>query len=149
VFYSIIQERATNEVYQRTANRADSLGAKALAVVARRVATDEAAHYAFFLEMGRLLLFLFPDESLGALSKVLKTFTMPAADIIDDYDVFVDALYRERLFGRVIYAREVVRSVLSATKTHLDRDEERTLTLDIESLRDVVLRITDVRYGQT
>jgi acyl-[acyl-carrier-protein] desaturase len=108
LIYTVVQERATQLNYMKLRERAVEADDPVLAAACRAIAIDEAAHYDFFLEGARLYLYYYPEESLIALVDVLRNFTMPASEIIPNYDGFITALYEESVFGRLQYAREVV-----------------------------------------
>ena len=119
VFYQVIQERATQVSYLNLGlaltgkvPRLQTPSDDALATACRLISVDEAAHYAFFVEVARLLLDYEPEASLEALVDVLRHFTMPARDIIPDYDTFGRVLHDSGVFGRTIHYRDVVRVVL-------------------------------------
>jgi acyl-[acyl-carrier-protein] desaturase len=121
LLYTVIQERATQLNYLNTARVARGESAKGwlandadpvLADVARTIAVDEAAHYNFFLEGARLYLYYYPEETLQALVDVLRNFTMPASDIVYNYDAFTKVLYEADIFGRRKYVRDVVQTAL-------------------------------------
>lgn len=121
VFYQVIQERATQVSYLNlglaAAGRAPGLPTPpddALAHICRLIAVDEAAHYAFFVEVARLLLYYEPEQSLEALVDVLRHFSMPAKDIIPNYDTFAQVLHASGVFGRTIHYRDVIQIVLSS-----------------------------------
>ncbi len=123
LFYTVFQERATQLIYLRLAAAAEGRSDESklssardpvLAKVCSAIAADEAAHYDFFLSLARLNLYYFPEESLVALVRVLRSFVMPAATIVPDYDAFIKVLYEAKLFGPQIYGREVARPALKA-----------------------------------
>ncbi len=121
VFYQVIQERATQVSYLNlglaAAGRASRLPTprdEALEHICRLIAVDEAAHYAFFVEVARLLLYYEPEQSLEAFVEVLRHFTMPARDIIPSYDTFAQVLHASGVFGRSIHYHDVIQVVLSA-----------------------------------
>jgi acyl-[acyl-carrier-protein] desaturase len=123
MIYAFIQERATQVIYLNTARIARGEGTNpafaadrdpVLAQVALTIATDEAAHFDFFLGMTRLHLYYFPEETLGALVDVLRHFVMPASEIIPNYDGFITELYRAEIFGPAKYGREVAKPALAA-----------------------------------
>jgi acyl-[acyl-carrier-protein] desaturase len=131
VFYQVIQERATEVSYVNlglaVSGRLPLLPAPVddtLARVCRLIAVDEAAHYRFFVEVARLLLYYEPEESLEALVEVLRHFAMPAGDIIPDYDAFGRVLRESGVFGRGIHYRDVVRVVLASLSAPALRDLE-------------------------
>ncbi len=122
IFYTVLQERATELIYLNLAKLTQGRVAQpcvpdhrdpVLAHIARTVAIDEAAHFNFFLEGARLYLFYQPDEAIPALTDVLRGFMMPAADLIPNYDEFTRDLYEVQLFGRWKYVREVVDQALA------------------------------------
>ena len=121
VFYTVFQERATQvnylnlglaargeESHEVFANDADPVLAKAC----QMIAVDEAAHYNFFLEGARLWLYYFPERALEAMADVLRHFTMPARNIIPNYDAFGELLHRTSIFGLRQHARDVVKVAL-------------------------------------
>jgi acyl-[acyl-carrier-protein] desaturase len=123
LFYTVLQERATQLIYLKTAALArlesgDTKGSHkadpVLGKIASTIAIDEAAHYDFFLALARVHLYYFPEEAFEALVKVLRNFVMPAARIVPNYDGFIKALYDSRLFGPSMYGREVAKPALTA-----------------------------------
>jgi acyl-[acyl-carrier-protein] desaturase len=131
VFYQVIQERATQVSYL---NLGLAVGGKqprlqtppddALATACRIIAVDEAAHYHFFVEVARLLLYYEPEASLEALVDVLRHFTMPGRHIIPGYDVFGRVLHDSGVFGRTIHYRDVVRVILDTLSAPALRELE-------------------------
>jgi acyl-[acyl-carrier-protein] desaturase len=121
IFYTVFQERATqvnylnlglvakgkheHEVY---ANAADPVLAQACKIIA----IDEAAHYNFFLEGARLYLYYFPEVAIQAMADVLRHFSMPARNIIPNYEAFGELLHRTSIFGLRQHARDVVKIAL-------------------------------------
>jgi acyl-[acyl-carrier-protein] desaturase len=131
LFYQVIQERATQVSYlnlglamrgklPRLSTPADDPLARACALIA----TDEAAHYAFFAEAARLFLYYEPEASLQALVDVLRHFTMPARDLIPHYDEFGRVLHESGVFGRAIHYRDVVRIALDTLSVPALRELE-------------------------
>ena len=120
IIYTVFQERATQLNYLNLVKIAKGKSPKpehagdadpVLAQVAQTIAVDEAAHYNFFLEGVRLFLYYYPQKTLEALREVLENFTMPAADLVPDWDEFFDAVYRAGIYGPREYARDVVQIV--------------------------------------
>ncbi len=118
VFYTVFQERATQVNYlnlglaakglhsnQAFANDTDPV----LAKMCQTIAVDEAAHYNFFLECARLMLYYYPEESTQAMVNVLRHFGMPAGSIIPDYDHFAETMYRNGIYGPREHAKDVVK----------------------------------------
>jgi len=99
------------------------------------IAIDEAAHYHFFTEVARLLIYYEPEKAIEALVDVLRHFTMPARDIIPNYDAFAEVLHASGVFGRVIHYRDVVQIVLSV----LSAPALRELEAGIRRAREVPL----------
>lgn len=120
LLYTVLQERATQVNYLNLARIGRGEGKEAfagdqdpvLAQLSHVIAVDEAAHFNFFLEGARLYLYYFPEETLAALHDVLHSFIMPAADLVPNYEAFVQALYNADVFGRRKYARDVVKYAL-------------------------------------
>jgi acyl-[acyl-carrier-protein] desaturase len=94
-----------HEVY---ANAADPVLAQACKIIA----IDEAAHYNFFLEGARLYLYYFPEVAIQAMADVLRHFSMPARNIIPNYEAFGELLHRTSIFGLRQHARDVVKIAL-------------------------------------
>lgn len=122
IFYTVFQERATQVNYLNLAlvargehpnplyvNDADPI----LDGACRWIAADEAAHYNFFLEGARLFLYYFPEDSIQAMVDVLRHFSMPAREIIPNYDEFGELLHRTSIFSLKIYSKDVVRIALN------------------------------------
>jgi acyl-[acyl-carrier-protein] desaturase len=116
LFYTVLQERATQITYVNvgrafSGDRDVRLPAErdpAMAAVCRTIAIDEAAHYAFFLEVARLNLYYFPEDSVEALVAVVRHFTMPARHVIPEYEHFGRVLHDHGVFGRRIHYIDVV-----------------------------------------
>ena len=122
LLYTVFQERATQINYLNTARIARGESEKpwlandrdpVLERVATTIATDEAAHYNFFLEGARLYLYYYPQETLEALVDVFRHFAMPAMSIIPEYDAFLRALFEAEVFDGRIYLRDVVKNALA------------------------------------
>jgi acyl-[acyl-carrier-protein] desaturase len=134
VFYQVIQERATQVSYVNLGLAAQGRLARlktpadpALARACTLIAIDEAAHYAFFGEVARLLLYYDPEASLQAMVDVLRHFTMPARDIIPGYDTFGRVLHECGVFSRAIHYRDVVKVVLDTLSAPALRQLEEGL----------------------
>ncbi len=130
----MIQERATQVSYLNL-GLAVSKGLPllqtpadpALASACRLIAVDEAAHYAFFVDVARLFLYYEPEKSIEAMVDMLRHFTMPARDIIPDYDTFGRVLHKTGVFGRSIHYRDVVRVILDSLSAPALRQLEEGL----------------------
>jgi acyl-[acyl-carrier-protein] desaturase len=121
IFYTVFQERATQVNYlnlgivakgahehEAFKNSEDSVLGKAC----QTIAIDEAAHYNFFLEGARLYLYYFPEQAIQAMADVLRHFSMPARNIIPNYEAFGELLHRTSIFGLRQHARDVVKVAL-------------------------------------
>jgi acyl-[acyl-carrier-protein] desaturase len=142
IFYTVIQERATQVNYLNTGliakgkfehpdyqNDEDPV----LAQVAQVIAVDEAAHYNFFLEGARLYLYYYPAQALDALYNVMKFFAMPAGNLIPDYDEFAEVVAQAGVYG----PREHLRDVLDIALENLGVTGRRALYKGIERIRQV------------
>lgn len=121
IFYVVIQERATQLNYLNLAALArgqsadpafDNDADPVLARIAETIAIDEAAHYAFFLEIARLYLYYFPARTIEALFDVLNNFAMPGFDLIPKRLELSELLYRAGIYGPRQYTRDVLKVAL-------------------------------------
>ncbi|MDQ2688597.1 MAG: acyl-ACP desaturase, partial [Armatimonadota bacterium] len=121
LFYTVVQERATQMYYQNVLKIARGQSDKpqfagdadpVLAQATLAIAVDEAAHYGFFLEGARLFLYYYPEETLAALVDVLKTFAMPAVSLLPDGETLARTIYEGGVFDGRILSRDVVKVVL-------------------------------------
>jgi acyl-[acyl-carrier-protein] desaturase len=121
LFYTVFQERATQVNYVNLGLIAKGKapnGAFAddedpvLAHACRTIAVDEAAHYNFFLEGARLMLYYFPEESVEAMCDVLRHFAMPAGNIIPNYAEFSETVYKAGVYGPRSHSTDVVKVAL-------------------------------------
>ena len=117
MLYTVFQERATQINYLNFAKIArgesenPAYAEDADPVLARActlLAVDEAAHYAFFLEGARLFLYYQPEETLQAIQDVVTHFAMPAQDIIPNWDVVAENIYRAGVYGPRVFQRDVI-----------------------------------------
>lgn len=121
LFYTVFQERATQVNYLNLglaakgehdhpafANDKDPV----LAHACRTIAIDEAAHYNFFLEGARVMMYYFPEDSLDAMVDVLRHFAMPAGQLIPNYEKFSELLHKTTIFGPRQHITDVVRIAL-------------------------------------
>ena len=120
MLYTVFQERATQINYLNFAkiargesenpayaNDADPVLARACTMLA----VDEAAHYAFFLEGARLYLYYQPEETLQAIQDVVNHFAMPAQNIIPNWPVVAENIYRTGVYGPRVFQRDVIAPV--------------------------------------
>jgi acyl-[acyl-carrier-protein] desaturase len=142
IFYTVIQERATQVNYLNTgliaagknerpefANDQDPV----LTKVAQVIAVDEAAHYNFFLEGARLFLYYYPAQALDALYDVIKFFAMPAGELIPNYDRFAEVVARSAVYG----PREHIRDVLDVALAQMGINGRLALRQGIKRIRQV------------
>ena len=118
--YTVFQERATQLNYLNLMKIAQGKSDKpdlqdqadpVLAKVAQTIAVDEAAHYNFFLEGTRLFLYYYPEKTLNAVKDVIDHFTMPASELVPDWNEFSEAVYKAGIYGPREYSRDVVQVV--------------------------------------
>jgi acyl-[acyl-carrier-protein] desaturase len=121
VFYQVIQERATYVSYRNFGLAVSGMLPllpspvdPVMIQICRLIAHDEAAHYHFFTEVARLLIYYQTEKALDAFADVLRLFTMPARNIVPGYEKFGQALHDTGIFGRTIYYHDVVQVVLEA-----------------------------------
>jgi acyl-[acyl-carrier-protein] desaturase len=120
--YVVLQERVTQLSYLNTAliargenpnpefaNDTDPV----LAHVAQTIAADEAAHYAFFLEVVRLYLYYYPALTLEALVQVIKHFAMVGIELVPDQPHFYDIIYRAGIYGPRQHMRDILQVALN------------------------------------
>ncbi len=134
VLYVVIQERATQLTYLNMARVAGGESDKPgfteandpeLVKISRTIATDEAAHYNFFLEIARLYLYYYPAQTLEALVDTLEHFAMPSMHLVPDGAAFAEAVYRGGLYGPREYAGDVLKVALKNLGVHNRRALER------------------------
>lgn len=120
LYYTVFQERATQVNYLNLGIIARGEGFSGerdrdpvLEHACRLIAADEAAHYHFFLECGRMYLYFFPDRAMEALANVLRHFAMPAADIIPNFSQFSETVMRIGVYGPRSFSRDVAKVALS------------------------------------
>ena len=141
-FYVVIQERATQLTYLNIGRTAKGNNDKpgfvdaadpVLFKVAQTIATDEAAHYNFFLEIARLYLYYYPAETLDALVDVIDHFAMPSNHLLPDGANFYEVAYRGGIYGPRDYATDVLKVALK----HLGVHNRRALEKGIKRSRQV------------
>lgn len=142
IFYTVIQERATQVNYLNTGLIAQGKSEHPeyagdtdpiLARVAQTIAIDEAAHYNFFLEGARLYLYYYPAQAIEALYDVIKFFAMPAGHLIPNYDQFAETVAKANIYG----PREHIRDVLDIALKQLGTKGRAALRKGIQLIRQV------------
>ena len=139
-FYVVFQERATQLNYLNTAiiasgksdnpihqNDVDPILLKA----ANTIAVDEAAHYYFFLEIGRLLMYYYPAESIEAIYDVINHFAMPATELIPNSDHVWKQFSESGVYG----ARQFMGDVVGVALKNLGVEDRRRLAKGIKKNR--------------
>jgi acyl-[acyl-carrier-protein] desaturase len=111
VCYGAIQEAATFVIYRKQLAAAEQAQDEVLAAIYRLIARDEAAHAGFYVQV--LKAFIDEDRAgaAAALGHVLRNFTMPAYDLIEDYENRV-AVMREVGVDRAVFFGEIVFPIL-------------------------------------
>lgn len=123
IVYTVFQEYATKLNYQGLRRAAQESNDPALDKVLTLLARDEVAHFEFFKNGVLIHMEQDRDKVVETLNHIIKTFRMPAQDLIPDWDSR-DQLIREMgIFDDRIYIREVVGPVLKALK--VSREELR------------------------
>jgi acyl-[acyl-carrier-protein] desaturase len=120
------------------------------------IAADEAAHYHFYLEVGRIILYYSPAEGVEAIEDVLREFAMPAQLIIPNWPEIQDAILRTSVYGPRIFFHDVLQVALgqlSAENRKLIRDgirRMRTVPDEDGHMRDTIAaEILDVPHLMT
>lgn len=140
VFYTVFQELATKLNYANLARLATGDTPETerhrdpvLLEVCRTIVADEAAHYAFYLDLARVLLYYAPVESLEAVEDVLRNFAMPAQAIIPNWPEIQDAILRTGVYGPRIFFVDVLQVALG----QLGLENRRALRDGIRRMRMV------------
>lgn len=114
IIYTVLQEFATALNYRGLRRVAQDSKDAALDKLLVLLARDEIGHFEFF--KNGVLIFMEQDRDrvLEGLNRVIRTFRMPAQDLIPGWDSH-DRLIRELgIFDDRIYMREVVKPTLKA-----------------------------------
>lgn len=127
--YGMLQERATYVNYEQLRRRVRAeygLPARTtpaevqrgrqvgVAEALRLIARDEVAHYGIYLQIVRIHLRHFPEETLEKLRAVASSFRMPALRLIPNRRAFLAALRRTHLFDATRYQEQVLGHVRRA-----------------------------------
>lgn len=114
ILYTVLQEFATSLNYRGLRRLAQDSKDAALDKVLVLLARDEMGHFEFF--KNGVLIFVEQDRDrvLEAMNRVIRSFRMPAQDLIPNWET-QDRLIRELgIFDDRIYMREVVKPTLKA-----------------------------------
>ncbi|GEM47859.1 acyl-ACP desaturase [Deinococcus cellulosilyticus] len=140
--YTVFQERATQLNYLNLMKIAQGKSEKphlqgvqdpVLAQVAQTIAIDEAAHYNFFLEGVRLYLYYYPQKTLEAIKNVIGQFSMPAQQLVPDWDHFFETVYKAGIYG----PRDFSRDVMQVAFRNLGIESRKKLEDGIKKTREV------------
>lgn len=123
IVYTVFQEFATKLNYHGLRRAAQESNDPALDKVLTLLARDEIGHFEFFKNGVLIHMDQDRDRVLETLNHVIKTFRMPAQDIIPDWDSRDQLIRDMHIFDDRIYMREVVSPVLKALK--VSREELR------------------------
>jgi acyl-[acyl-carrier-protein] desaturase len=105
-FYGALQERTTFVIYAKQEALARDKGDALLATIYGLIKRDEMAHSRFYERVGQFLLEEDPQGAKADLAHVFRNFTMPAHDLIPDYDGRVEVM-RSAGIDRGVFIREV------------------------------------------
>jgi acyl-[acyl-carrier-protein] desaturase len=109
--YGIIQEMTTFVIYNKQEKLARERGDELLAAIYGFIARDEIAHCRFYEKVTKVLL---EDDPAGVkydLHYVFRNFTMPAADLVPNYDARIQVM-RSAGIDRGVFVREVWLTIL-------------------------------------
>ncbi len=140
LIYTVFQERATQITYnnflrylnppERSAESGNQPDPKLLGPV-RAIIADEVAHFHFFLEGARIYLALYPDETLETIRDVVETFEMPGVELVPEYDLYAETIYRNRIFSRLQHGRSVVRFVLESLRVPKSKKRDTAVSASV------------------
>jgi acyl-[acyl-carrier-protein] desaturase len=109
--YGIIQEMTTFVIYNKQEKLARNRGDELLAEIYGFIARDEIAHCRFYEKVTSLLLEDDPEGVKMDLAYVFRHFTMPAYDLVPNYDDRVRVM-RTAGIDRGVFVREVWLTIL-------------------------------------
>lgn len=84
--YGVIQELTTYVFYKKHKQLALAKGDEVLAAIYGLIARDEVAHFGFYASVTRVLLEEDREGTKRDLAHVFRNFSMPAYDLVPDYD---------------------------------------------------------------
>jgi acyl-[acyl-carrier-protein] desaturase len=84
--YPVLQELTTYVFYKKHKALALERGDELLAAIYGLVARDEIAHFGFYASAARILLEEDPEGTKQDLAHVFRNFTMPAYDLVPEYE---------------------------------------------------------------
>ncbi len=113
VIYGAIQELTTFVIYRKQRQLAAGAEANVLAEIYRLIGRDEMAHTRFYQRMIALHLADDRQGTLADLAHVLRTFRMPAEDVLPDYEARI-VVMRTAGIDSGVFLREVVLPTLGS-----------------------------------
>ena len=114
IVYTTFQEFATGLNYRNLRKLAALSGDAALDRLLVLLAQDETAHFHFFKDGVRIFMDHDRDRVLEAIVHVLKTFRMPAQQLIPNWSERDATIRRHEVFTDRIFTREVLPPVLKS-----------------------------------
>lgn len=90
--YGVIQELTTFVFYKKHKKMAKEAGDELLSTIYGFISRDEIAHSNFYADVVRVLLEEDPEGTKADLGFVFRNFTMPAFDLVPDYDRRVEVM---------------------------------------------------------
>ncbi|MFE9577377.1 acyl-ACP desaturase [Nocardia sp. NPDC006044] len=115
LIYGMIQELTTFVVYRSQRTVAIETGHSVLADIYRLIGRDEMAHTKFYQHMVALHLDDDREGTLRDLAHVLRTFRMPAEQLLPDAEARTELMRSTGIDGRV-YLRDIVAPTLTALR---------------------------------
>jgi acyl-[acyl-carrier-protein] desaturase len=109
--YGIIQEMTTFVIYNKQEKMARERGDEVLGEIYRLISRDEIAHTRFYEKVVALLLEDDPEGTKADMSWVFRHFTMPAYDLVPEYDSRVEVM-RTAGIDRGVFVKEVWLTIL-------------------------------------
>lgn len=79
-----------------------------------KIAQDELVHHVINLQLVKIHLKHFPQETKDKINQVLEGFRMPALNLLPNRREFVHALHSTRIYDGLIYRQQVVEPTLRA-----------------------------------
>jgi acyl-[acyl-carrier-protein] desaturase len=109
--YGAIQEMTTFVIYHKQERLARERGDELLASIYSLIARDEIAHCRFYEKIAALLLEEDPEGVKADLAHVFRNFSMPAYDLVPDYDSRVTVM-RTAGIDRGVFIKDVWLTIL-------------------------------------
>jgi acyl-[acyl-carrier-protein] desaturase len=109
--YGAIQEMTTFVIYHKQERLARERGDELLASIYSLIARDEIAHCRFYEKVAALELEEDPDGVKADLAHVFRHFTMPAYDLVPDYDSRIRVM-RTAGIDRAVFFKDVWLTIL-------------------------------------